>query len=154
MSLPAVDTHYAEGLTMYQHEQIKRLTREAGREFSSIADRERARSNAIKSIDDTDPRTLERRRKAKERLRGNDSVQTVLQINGLPEDGIVLIEKQPPFENREDGGLLSRSHVRGAAKSAATREKTKSRKSRQLDSSPPSPNREYKDSEFNFEVKP
>ena len=154
VSLPAVDTHYAEGLTMYQHEQIKRLTREAGREFSSIADRERARSNAIKSIDDTDPRTLERRRKAKERLRGNDSVQTVLQINGLPEDGIVLIEKQPPFENREDGGLLSRSHVRGAAKSAATREKTKSRKSRQLDSSPPSPNREYKDSEFNFEVKP
>lgn len=123
LQFPCVDLDYASGLTLAQHKTIRKHLRETGLEFSSIADRAKARVLLQNRILELTPNATAAQRRATAKLVSMPSVASKRDLSGLTSiTGKTLLPHEPLVARSKDAGAIPKGSLRGASKARKTRQ--------------------------------
>lgn len=123
LRFPCVDLDYASGLTLAQHQTIRKHLRETGLEFSSTADRAKARVLLQNRILELTPGATAAQRRATAKLVGMPRVAAKRDLSGLTSiTGKTLLPHEPLIARTNDAGAIPKGSLRGAAKARKTRQ--------------------------------
>jgi putative transposase len=126
VTLPCVDEAYTQGLSFWQHQQIREWTRRKGLEFSSEADRLLARAQLIAEVEAAAPGLKIKQRRTVARLMTSTHVAEVLGERSVTvaqaparHDGLApIIEHDTLAAHRGDEGRPARRPPRGGSKAS------------------------------------